>query len=575
MMCIHKLSFLSRHGALICGALLMFTGVFMASLSGQCSDLPARQSVRFSGARLMDMIKVLSSDEFEGRGVATKGEKLTTTFIEEKFKALGLAPGNPNGTYFQEVPMVGITADPGAQLVFTDDATGKKLALKYGDDFVAWTKRQQPEVSVDSDLIFAGYGVVAPEYQWDDFKNVDVKGKVIIVLVNDPPVPDPNNPAELDPNTFKGKAMTYYGRWTYKFEEAARQGAAGCLVVHQTGPAGYPWDVVKTSNTGEQFDLLREDKGMSRSSVEGWMTYDQAKALFALGGKDFDALAKSAVSRDFRPVPLGARAALTLHNTIRTVQSKNVVAKVEGHDPKLREEYVIYMAHWDHLGVGPEVNGDRIYHGASDNASGVAGLLELARAFRKVQPPPRRSILFLSVTAEEKGLLGSQYYAEHPLYPLNKTLAVINMDVINMLGPTRDITVIGLGMSSLDDTLKTLAARQGRTIRSDPEPGKGFYYRSDHFNFAKQGVPALDPKAGVDYVGKPEGWGMKMLDQFDAEDYHKPSDKIKPYWDPRGALQDLRLFFEGGYRVANGDTFPTWSPGTEFKAKREEMLRKQ
>ncbi|MBZ5563646.1 MAG: M28 family peptidase, partial [Acidobacteriia bacterium] len=352
------------HGVALHAALLMVTGIVTAGHSAAGAGLPAKPSVRFSGTRLMEIIKVLSSDEFEGRGVATKGEELTTAFIEKKFKALGLVPGNPDGTYFQGVPMVGITADPSAQLVLTDDASGKKLALKSGDDFVAWTKREQPEVSVDAELIFVGYGVVAPEYHWDDFKDVDVKGKVIVVLINDPPVPDPQDPRQLDPNTFKGKAMTYYGRWTYKFEEAARRGAAGCLIVHETGPAGYPWGVVKTSNTGEQFDLVREDKGMSRSAVEGWMTYDQAKALFALTGKDFDALEKAAVSREFRPVPLGAKAALTLHNATRTIQSKNVIAKFEGSDPKLRDEYVIYSAHWDHLGIGPEVKGDKIYHGA-------------------------------------------------------------------------------------------------------------------------------------------------------------------------------------------------------------------
>ncbi len=568
---IHNLSHF--HGLVLNAALLLVMGLATAGHAASGADLPGKPSVRFSGTRLLDLITVLSSDEYEGRGVATKGEELTTAYLEKQFKALGLKPGNPDGTYIQEVPMVGITADPSAQLVFTGDASAKKLALKFGDDFVAWTKREQPEVSVDADLIFAGYGVVAPEYQWDDFKDLDVKGKVIVVLINDPPVPDPQHPGELDPNTFKGKAMTYYGRWTYKFEEAARKGAAGCLIVHQTGPAGYPWDVVKTSNTGEQFDLVRADKGMSRSAIEGWITVDQARALFALSGKDFDALEKAAASRDFRPVPLGAKAALTLHNTIRTIQSKNVVAKFEGADPGLRDEYVIYTAHWDHLGVGPEVKGDKIYHGAEDNATGVAGLLELARAYTRVHPPPRRSVLFLSVTAEEKGLLGSQYYAEHPLYPLDKTPAEINMDGLNMLGLTRDFTVIGLGMSSLDDTVKAVAAKQGRAVRPDPEPEKGFYYRSDHFNFAKQGVPALDPEPGVDFVGKPQGWGMKMRDQFTTQDYHQPSDQIKPYWNTRGALQDLRLLFEAGYRVANADTFPTWSPGSEFKAKRDAMLK--
>jgi Zn-dependent M28 family amino/carboxypeptidase len=466
--------------------------------------------------------------------------------------------------------MVGIKADPSAQLVFTDYASGKHETLKFADDFVAWTKRVQPAISVEADMVFVGYGVVAPEYQWDDFKGLNVKGRILVVLINDPPVPDPKDPSKLDEKTFKGKAMTYYGRWTYKFEMAAAKGALGCLIVHQTGPAGYPWGVVRSSNTGEQFNLVSGDRGMSRCAAEGWITYEKAKALFALAGKDFDALEKSAVSRDFHPVDLHVKASLGLRNTLRTINSKNVVGKVVGSRPDLRDEYVIYTAHWDHLGIGPEVNGDKIYHGALDNASGVAGIVELADAFAHIQPPPRRSILFLSVTAEEKGLLGSQYYAEHPLYPLSKTLAEINMDGLNMLGRTKDIEVIGLGQSTLDDVVEAVAAEQGRVVRPDAEPEKGFYYRSDHFNFAKQGVPALDPSSGVEYLGKPEGWGLQMRDKYTSEDYHKPSDKIKPYWDMSGTVEDLRLLGEVGYRVANAKTFPVWKAGSEFKAKRQE-----
>jgi Zn-dependent M28 family amino/carboxypeptidase len=527
-----------------------------------------------SAQRILESIKVLSSDEYQGRAPASKGEELSTHFIQGRFKELGLKPGNPDGTYFQSVPLVGIAADPSAQLVFTDAAHGKPMTLRFADDFVAWTKHVEPAVSIDADMVFVGYGVVAPEYKWDDYKGADVKGKVLVMLINDPPVPDPADPSKLDEKTFKGKAMTYYGRWTYKFEIAAAKGAAGCLIVHQTGPAGYPWGVVKNSNTGEQFSLLAADRGMSRSAVEGWMTYDNAKELFAMAGKDFDALEKSAVRRDFRPVDLGIKASLALKNSIRTIESKNVVAKVEGADPGHRDEYVIYTAHWDHLGIGPEVNGDTIYHGAVDNASGVAGLLEIARAFTHIEPPPRRSILFLSVTAEEKGLLGSQYYAEHPLYPLSKTLAEINMDALNVLGRTKDIEVVGLGQSTLDDVVQAVAAEQGRVVKPDAEPEKGFYYRSDHFSFAKQGVPALDPDSGVDYLGKPAGWGLQMRDKFTTDDYHKPSDKIKPDWDLRGMVEDLQLFGEVGYRVANAKTYPTWKASSEFKAKREAMLKR-
>jgi len=525
-----------------------------------------------SKERLLEFIKVLSSDEYEGRAPASKGERLTLAYLEQHFKQLGLGPGNPDGTYFQDVPMVGITPNADMQLTFTA-ADGKALKLKYEDDFVAWTKRQQPDISINSDLVFVGYGVVAPEYNWDDYRGADVAGKVLVVLVNDPPVPDPRDPSKLDDKVFKGRAMTYYGRWTYKYEIAAQKKAAGCLIVHETGPAGYPWGVVRNSNSGEQMSLESADKNMSRSAVEGWITLDQAKALFAMAGKDYETLKKAAVRRDFDPVALGVRASLAFRNQIRTVKSKNVVAKLTGSDPKRRDEYVIYTAHWDHLGIGPEVNGDKIYHGARDNASGVAGLLEIARAFKNVRPGPRRSILFLSVTAEEQGLLGSQYYATHPLYPLEKTAAVINMDGMDVLGRTKDITIIGLGMSTLDDVVKAVGAEQGRVPNPDPEPEKGFYYRSDHFEFAKQGVPALDPHDGVDFIGKPEGWGLKMREKWTDEDYHKPSDQVKPYWDLSGMVEDLQLLFSVGYRVADTDTLPTWEPGTEFKAKRDAMMK--
>jgi Zn-dependent M28 family amino/carboxypeptidase len=560
MECIKHLLCLAVGAPLVIGAIVAMT------------DAPGQSGWKLiNAARILENIKVLSSDEYEGRAPASKGEDLATAYIEDQFKKVGLAAGNPDGSYIQKVPMVGIKADPSAELVFTNDASGKHEKLKFAYDFVAWSKRPQPQIRVEADVVFVGYGVVAPEYRWDDFKGVDVKGKIIVVLINDPPVPDPADPSRLDEKTFKGRAMTYYGRWTYKFEEAAAKGAIGCLIVHQTVPAGYPWGVVRSSNSGEQFSLLSADQGRSRCVVEGWITHEKAQALFALAGKDFEAMQKSAVSRDFRPVDLQVSASLELQNTVRSINSKNVVGKVIGSDRKRRDEYVIYTAHWDHLGIGPEVNGEKIYHGAADNASGVAGLVELADAFAHMQPPPRRSILFLSVTGEEKGLLGSQYYSEHPLYPLSKTLADINLDGLNMLGRTKDIEIIGLGQSTLDDVLKTAAVEQQRTVKPDAEPEKGFYYRSDHFNFAKQGVPALDPNPGVEYIGKPDGWGLRMREKYTTEDYHKPSDKIKPEWDLSGTVEDLWLLGEVGYRVANAKAFPTWKAGSEFRAKRRQM----
>jgi Zn-dependent M28 family amino/carboxypeptidase len=568
----------SRRHAGLCLALLAIIGLAGFATASWLRAATAAAGSNESGWKyisakdLLDDIKVLASDKFEGRAPATEGEKLTLAYLQKRFKEIGLEPGNPNGTYLQKVPMVGVTADPSAQLVFAKSGSAQKLALKFGDDFVAWTKRVEPTVHVDAPLIFVGYGVVAPEYHWDDYKGVDVKGKILVMLVNDPAVPDPHDPTKLDPHMFKGKAMTYYGRWTYKYEIAAKKGAAGALIVHETGPAGYPWGVLKGSNTGEQFDLVRADKGRSRCAVEGWITREQAVKLFKMAGKDFDALKKTAISRDFHPVPLDVNGQLTLHNKIRTIDSDNVVGKVTGSDPKLKDQYVIYTAHWDHLGIGPAVNGDRIYNGAVDNASGVGGLIEIAKAFINVQPPPKRSILFLSVTAEEKGLLGSEYYAEHPLYPLTQTLANINMDGLNVHGRTKDIEVIGQGMSTLDNDLDAVAKEQGRVVKPDAEPEKGFYYRSDHFNFAKVGVPALDTDAGTDFIGRPAGWGMMMRNDYTKDHYHKPSDEVRPDWNLSGAVQDLELLFSVGYRVADASEFPTWSPDSEFRARRQKML---
>jgi Zn-dependent M28 family amino/carboxypeptidase len=530
------------------------------------------QMPKFESAPMLDHIKKLSSDEFEGRGPGTKGEELTVKYLEDAFKNIGLQPGNTDGSYIQKVPMVGITATNTAPLTVSSAAA--RRTFKWKDEVVAWTKHVADGASIaDSDIIFAGYGVTAPEFDWDDFKGVDVKGKTIMVFVNDPQVPDPADSSKLDQKTFNGKAMTYYGRWTYKFEEGARRGAAGVLIVHETGPAGYPFQVVQ-GNLNEKFDLVTPDKNMDRAAIEGWVTLDTAKAILTMGGQDFDALKKQAITREFKPVPLNLKASMAIRNTMRTLDSRNVLGKVEGSDPRLRDEYVIYTAHWDHLGVGAPVKGDRIYNGALDNASGVAQLLELARGFTQVEPKPKRSILFLMVTAEEQGLLGSQYYSVTPVYPLAKTVANINVDGINQWGRTRDITVIGMGASDLDDYLRDAAKEQGRELRPDPESEKGFYYRSDHFNFAKQGVPALYIDTGEEFIGKPAGYSQTKRDEYTNVDYHQPSDEVKPDWDLSGALEDSQLLFLVGYRVANADKMPEWKPGNEFRATRERMLKK-
>jgi Zn-dependent M28 family amino/carboxypeptidase len=525
----------------------------------------------FDAARMLADIKTLSSDEFEGRAPGSKGEELTVKYLEDQFKKIGLQPGNTDGTFVQSLPLVGITASNTRPL--TVSGNGKKATFTWRDDLVAWTKRVTDTSSLEnSELIFAGYGVTAPEFRWDDFKDVDVKGKTIVVLVNDPQIPSASDPSQLDPSMFNGKAMTYYGRWTYKFEEGARRGAAGILIVHETGPAGYPFAVVQ-GNLGERFDLVTPDKNMNRASIEGWLSLDAAKKLLSMAGQDFDALKKQALTREFRPVPLGLQASVAIRNTLRTIQSRNVLAKLDGSDPQLRNEWVIYTAHWDHLGIGAPVNGDKIYNGALDNASGVAQVLEIARAFTAVEPRPKRSVLFLMVGAEEQGLLGSQHYAEQPVYPLAKTLAAINVDGVNQWGKTKDITVIGMGASDLDDYLRDAAASQQRVLRPDPESEKGFYYRSDHFNFAKQGVPALYADTGIDFVGKPAEYSQQKRDEYTNKDYHAPSDEVKPDWDLSGATEDAQLLFLVGYNVANAAKFPEWKPGNEFKATRDAMLK--
>ena len=515
---------------------------------------------------VMAHVKVLSSDEFEGRAPASKGEELSVAYLIEQFKKIGLKPGNTDGTYVQKVPLVSITPAP-APLVFTKGA--QKLTLKWKDDVVAWTKHVADSASIDkSDVVFVGYGVVAPEFNWDDYKGLDVKGKTVVMLINDPPVPDPANPSQLDPKTFGGKAMTYYGRWTYKYEIGAMKGAAAVLIVHETVPAAYPFSVVQ-NKVGEQFDLVTPDKNMSRAAIEGWITVDQARNLFKFGGQDYDTLKQQAATREFKPVALtGVTASMTIRNTLRTIDSQNVAGKIDGADPAHRDEYVVYTAHWDHLGKTNE----GVFHGAVDNASGTAALIEIARAFQKVSPPPKRSILFVSVTAEEQGLLGSEYYAVAPIYPLAKTLANINMDGLNVHGRTKDLTLIGYGASDLDDYARDAAKEQGRMIRPDAEPEKGGYYRSDHFSFAKRGVPALDPDEGVEFVGKTADYSQKVRDDYTNNRYHSPKDVITPEWDLSGAAEDLKLFLAVGYRVAQADKFPEWKPGNEFKAIREKSL---
>ncbi len=508
-----------------------------------------------STERLLQNIKSLSSDEFGGRAPGSDGEEKTAAYLTEKFKELGLAPGNPDGTYVQNVPLVGITATEDSHLFLVESGNAEELAPGLG--YVAWTKRVVEDVAVDAELVFVGYGVVAPEYEWDDYKDVDVRGKALVMLVNDPP-------AE---GKFGGEAMTYYGRWTYKFEIAARMGAAGAFIVHETVPAGYPWEVVRGSWAGEQFDLVSDDKNQGRVAVEGWFALEAVRALFRRAGLDFAAEKEKAKRADFRPVPLGVGVRANVRNKLRTVESKNVVARLEGTEAK--DEVILYLAHWDHLGTQDGVEGDNIFNGAYDNATGTAGLIELARAFSSLDEKPRRSVVFLAVTAEEQGLLGSRFYAQNPLYPAAKTVAAINMDGLNVWGRTRDVTVVGMGQSSLDDLARRFAADQGRVLVPDTEPEKGYYYRSDHFELAKVGIPSFYADSGIDFLGKPPGWGQKERERYVAEDYHKPSDEVKDWWDLSGMVEDLELYFAMGRHLSTGDEWPEWSEGSEFRAARE------
>src|SRR5438874_865678 len=519
---------------------------------------------------LLSHIKMLASDEFEGRAPGSKGEELSIKYVSDQFKAAGLKPGNPDGTYFQELPLAGIKSTPNASFV----AGGRTMALTYPDDYVASSARLQNEIKVDnSDIIFVGYGIIAPEYGWNDYKDVDVRGKTILMLINDPAIPDPNDPTKLDEKMFGGRAMTFYGRWTYKYEIAAERGAAAAVIIHETEPAAYPYSVVKTSWAKENFELDSPDKNKDAVPVRSWITLDIAKQLLTNCGQDFDALKKSAISKDFRPVILDAKASFDIKQQVRSFKSHNVIGKLEGSDAKLKDEYVVFSAHWDHLGKHPELQGDQIFNGAVDNASGVAAVISLGQAFSKLNPPAKRSLLFLTTTAEEAGLLGAKYYALHPLYPLKKTLADINIDSMNVWGKARDVEDTSFGMSTLDDLLAKAAQAQNRATIPNPRPEKGSIYRADNFEFAKAGVPSL-------YIGKNEHLlsrdpnGPLRGDEFDLHDYHQVSDEIKPDWDLSGAVQDVQLLFRVGYDVASADKFPEWKPGSEFKSKRDALMHK-
>ncbi len=510
-------------------------------------------------------IKFLSDDLLEGRGTGARGGEIAAGYIAARMAALGMKGAGANGSFFQPVSLVGVKADPNTKL--TISGRNGKESFKFADDYVAFTGAQTEEVDVDADMVFVGYGINAPELRWNDYKGeADYRGKILVMVVNDPPA------TTEEPNLFGGKALTYYGRWTYKYEEAARRGAAGVILLHTDQSAGYPWGVVRTSNGSWRFDIARTSNDTPFLKFRSWVTDDSARKIMKLAGQDLDALRAKAASRDFQPVDLNLKGKLNLISEVKRVEAPNVVGILPGRDPKLRDEYVVYTAHWDHLGVGaPNKNGDTIYNGALDNATGVAAVLAIAEALRKLPPAqrPRRSALFLFPTAEEQGLIGAEWYSKHPLVPLAKTAANVNLDSMNVLGRTHDFIPLGAERSSLQAVVEAVARERGMRVSPDARPEQGSFYRSDHFPFARVGVPSISLKEGNDYVGRSKQWAEEQFKAYNTAHYHQPSDEYRDSWDLRGLLQEADIAMAIGRRIADTEQMPRFNPGDEFaKAQR-------
>jgi Zn-dependent M28 family amino/carboxypeptidase len=542
---------------LIALAVIVFSGVVI-------SQQRQAGSSGINEATLKAHIKFLADDMLEGRGTGARGGELAAKYIAAQLEALGAKGAGPDGSFFQPVSLVGVKADPGTTLTISG-ATGNE-SFKFADDFVAFTGAQTEQVDVDADLVFVGYGIEAPEQRWNDYKGApDYRGKILVMLVNDPPA------TTAEPNLFGGKALTYYGRWTYKYEEAARRGAAGAILLHTDQSAGYPWGVVRTSNGSWRFDIARA-QGDSTPFLQfrSWMTDDAAHRLMKLAGQDLEALRAKAATREFQPVNLGLKGKLNLRSEVKRVAAPNVVGVIEGSDPQLRNEYVVYSAHWDHLGIGaPNKNGDTIYNGALDNATGVACVLGIAESIARMPPAqrPKRSSLFLFPTAEEQGLLGAEWYAKHPVVPIEKTAANVNLDSMNVLGPTEDFIPLGAERSTLKAVVEAVARDQGLRVSPDARPDQGSFFRSDHFPFAKAGVPSISLKEGNDYVGRPKGWGEEQFRAYNTAHYHQPSDEIRDTWDFRGMIQEAEIALAIGRRIADAPEKPRFNPGDEFAKK--------
>jgi Zn-dependent M28 family amino/carboxypeptidase len=524
----------------------------------------AAQTFDISGERIRAHVRFLSHDLMEGRGIGTRGEIVATEYLATQFALAGAKPAGDQGSWFQAVPLIGVQTLPQAQL--SVQGRGRTLHLKWLEEFVGSSLRQQPLDQFEAEAVFVGHGIVAPEYGWDDFKGADVRGKILVLFTNEPP--------SDDPKFFGGRALTYYGRWTYKFEQALRMGALGAIIIHTDATAGYPWSVVRGSWGREQpFVELRP--GESALALAGWVSQAAGEKILGMAGRNVADLLKAAQSREFRPIPLGLRVRGRLPAKIRRIQTRNVVAMVEGSDPELRSEAVLFTAHWDHLGIGEPVNGDAIYNGAVDNATGCGILLEIARAWASLEQKPRRSALFVAVTAEEGGLRGSEYYATHPIVPPGRTAAALNFDAFHPLGLIRSVVVAGAERTTLYPVVQEIAARLGLEIKPDPRPEQGSYYRSDHFPLAKAGIPAFSIHQGGDFVGKPAGFAEQLFREFNSKHYHQPSDEFHEDWDFAGLEQIARFGFLLGFEIANLDKLPHWKPGEEFFAVREKSLRER
>ncbi|MFT5179041.1 MAG: Zn-dependent M28 family amino/carboxypeptidase [Alteromonas macleodii] len=503
-----------------------------------------------SDADIREPLKVLSSDEFEGRLPTTEGEKKTIEYLVSEFTKAGLKPGNGD-SFLQKVALMEITADPDMTMTIGDNN------FAYKEQMVASSKREQSSVSLeDSELVFVGYGVNAPEYDWNDYEGLDVEGKTVVMLINDPGFENPES------GKFQGTTMTYYGRWSYKYEEASRQGAAGAIIVHETAPASYGWSVVANSWSGPQYGLVSADKGASRVAVEGWLTLDAAKKVFAEAGLDFDQEKANAMQGPYNKA-MDIKASVTVNNTFKKSESNNVIATLPG--AEFPDEHIIYTAHWDHLGKDESKEGDQIYNGAHDNATGTAAILAMAKAYSELTPAPKRSVSFLVVTAEEQGLLGSKYYASNPVIPIENTVANINMDAMNVLGKTKNVAVVGMGKSEMEDYLEAAAAKQGRTLTQEDRPEAGYYYRSDHFSFAKQGVPALYAEGGNEPADEETAKYRKRMNVIVTGCYHQVCDQYRDDWDLSGIVQDTQMLFDVGVGVANAEAWPKWNEASEFQ----------